>query len=499
MPPSTRFGIAMKPQDRPVDLPNDYQRTLKNEFYARYLESIGAAPTPANLAQVKKHLPIEGCKFTTAWKSRGWMADYLYIAPQKTGSVQSSHARAVIQAAQEAKVTELLKPTLPATADDETELPNRKLHLGAPSGSMSFEDAKRTFLYPYKSENVANKRAGSPGRASSQGTESHSQRHEREHSENPSKFVSRDLHRYEQYTEEEVRLELQTMLNLHTKDIIMLQAEFVRTFPFETIKARVSQEDMRIGLSELSSKRTTRFIGLLTLLLYWSYLADHAGRKVEEEQLSALYCAVQHFFSSVRERMKKRRATLLFMLPTLLLLVRVSIEALFRQAFPKWWTTMDARDTLKTMDDAVEAIFDPNSYHSHLSPLESSTAAIRIAAKDQLGVKYNSRHAKYHATSALVSSALPKASMVSQHQLLAGTTLPAVATRLPEDVRRQLFTAALRKTNSQSGPLRAEASLELGASSPLKNMLLRAPSEPRRQRTDASPKSPKGRLRKNAA
>jgi hypothetical protein len=34
------------------------------------------------------------------------------------------------------------------------------------------------------------------------------------------------------------------------------------------------------------------------------------------------------------------------------------------------------------MDAAIERIFDPNAYLSHIAPLESTTAAIRIAARD---------------------------------------------------------------------------------------------------------------------
>ena len=76
-----RFGIVLKPQDRPVELSPDYQRKLRNEFHARYLERIGATPTPANLAMVRKHMPIDNCKFTTAWKSRGGNADAVYVSP----------------------------------------------------------------------------------------------------------------------------------------------------------------------------------------------------------------------------------------------------------------------------------------------------------------------------------------------------------------------------------------------------------------------------------
>ena len=131
----------------------------------------------------------------------------------------------------------------------------------------------------------------------------------------------------------------------------------------------------------------------------------------------------------------------------------MACEALFRQAFPKWWTTRDAATTLQQMDAFIEQLLDPNRYHSHLaqvhalssspvssSPsatplhhlcttsaptsappphrlrtapalppqLESSTEAIRIAARDELGVKPRSHFARFYATSTLVSTAIPR-------------------------------------------------------------------------------------------
>ena len=47
---------------------------------------------------------------------------------------------------------------------------------------------------------------------------------------------------------------------------------------------------------------------------------------------------------------------------------------------------------------------------SHIAPLESSTEAIKIAARQELGVKpRGDREAKYLTTSTLISTALPKA------------------------------------------------------------------------------------------
>ena len=124
-----------------------------------------------------------------------------------------------------------------------------------------------------------------------------------------------------------------------------LQAEFVKDFPFDRMRARVGEANVRLAIGELSRQRTTRFVGLLALFLYWSMLAEGAGHSVQPKQLSSLYCAVQHYVFTVRERMKRQRTQLLFVLPLLLMLARYAVEALFRQAYPKWWTTIDARDT----------------------------------------------------------------------------------------------------------------------------------------------------------
>ena len=165
------------------------------------------------------------------------------------------------------------------------------------------------------------------------------------------------------------------------------------------------------------------------------------------------------------------------------------LQAIFRQAFPKWWTTVDARETLQQMDDTIERIFDPNAYLSHISSLESSTKAIRISARDQLGVKYRSRRAKYFATSALVSSALPQASLVAQHRHMTGSdTLPAVASKLPPQAKQKLYHAALSRTRLKPDRRTTVATSpdEMNDSphSAIKSMLVRPNRVPQRQRTD---------------
>ena len=76
------IAIPLKPREKPVNLPSDVKKSLRNELDVRYLESIGAAPSKTNLAMVRKHIPPDKCTFSTAWKSRGWISDTLFITLQ---------------------------------------------------------------------------------------------------------------------------------------------------------------------------------------------------------------------------------------------------------------------------------------------------------------------------------------------------------------------------------------------------------------------------------
>ena len=77
--------IPLKPTDEPPK-EDEVRRLLTNpkfrladEFAVRYLESIGAAPTPANMAMVKKEIPSNRFKLKAAYKSRGGLEDMIYM------------------------------------------------------------------------------------------------------------------------------------------------------------------------------------------------------------------------------------------------------------------------------------------------------------------------------------------------------------------------------------------------------------------------------------
>ena len=129
------------------------------------------------------------------------------------------------------------------------------------------------------------------------------------------------------------------------------------------------------------------------------------------------------------------------------------------------WTTIDGRDTLMRMDAMIEEMFDPNSYHSHIAPLESSTEAIKIASRAELGVKLRGdKQAQHLATSTLVSTALPKAPLVKTRRELAGSTYPNIHNQLAQiasvPVRQSLLQAARTRPSAEQSSVEAARLVE---------------------------------------
>ena len=106
----------------------------------------------------------------------------------------------------------------------------------------------------------------------------------------------------------------------------------------------------------------------------------------------------------------------------------------------------------------VEEMFDPNAYHSHIAALESSTEAIKIAAKQELGVKpRGDRQARYYTTSTLVSTALPTNVIVAHRRNLAGQSYPLVNAQLAGLASAPVRQTLLHAARSRPSPEQATA------------------------------------------
>jgi hypothetical protein len=74
-----QIKIPLKPQEKAVAFPQNFAETLQEEYAIKYLQRLGALPTAGNIATVLKHLPLDDCQITSAWKARGSLADVVMV------------------------------------------------------------------------------------------------------------------------------------------------------------------------------------------------------------------------------------------------------------------------------------------------------------------------------------------------------------------------------------------------------------------------------------
>lgn len=66
-----------------AELDDKFLKVIQYEYSVRYLEVIGIEPNSKNIANLLKHAPLSSCEFQAGWNNNGWLADMLYIYPNK--------------------------------------------------------------------------------------------------------------------------------------------------------------------------------------------------------------------------------------------------------------------------------------------------------------------------------------------------------------------------------------------------------------------------------
>ena len=65
------FSFPLRPRDKPITFSEEeIARTIKEEYIHRYLEQVGANPTPANIKMVEQNMGLDKCRVMSAWKTR---------------------------------------------------------------------------------------------------------------------------------------------------------------------------------------------------------------------------------------------------------------------------------------------------------------------------------------------------------------------------------------------------------------------------------------------
>ena len=96
---SFHVNIALRPQERPVDLQSEFWRSksVLAEYETRYLrETLGALPTKENVALVRRCMPLRRARRAPMWGCLGGGTDsvHIYANPAKTKTKTAAAAAA---------------------------------------------------------------------------------------------------------------------------------------------------------------------------------------------------------------------------------------------------------------------------------------------------------------------------------------------------------------------------------------------------------------------
>jgi hypothetical protein len=262
--------IPLKQTDKPLNEESvqKMKKFMVDEYAVRYLDSIGAAPTPANLRRVRKEIPLRRFKLTAAFKSRGGLEDMFYISNveptnQSRQTWRAHAARSLFsdmvdkrlggleigeedqQAAAAQPKDPLSLDTQPARAKSGVQKPQKlpvpQAQTKPPPLSLDRKDDVAS--------RVALARMGEP-QATSRSVRSRRERR-RPAKSAPSQEGGSLL---------ALRAQQRGRLLATVDDILSLQTLFVRSFPMGEIRARIATDELSTLVGELTSIALAKLI-----------------------------------------------------------------------------------------------------------------------------------------------------------------------------------------------------------------------------------------------
>lgn len=417
-------AIPLKPTDDP--LKEDQVQKMKNlmvdEYAVRYLESIGASATPANIARIRNEIPLQRFKLTAAFKSRGGLDDVFYlqnVEPKNEGrhlwrsrASRSTFSDMVdrrlapsIKASEQRKLeqegAEKDKATKKEWAKDnggyKSALP--KLDTKGASQMMMPPDSRAPPLSPSRRDDIASRvamaRMGArKGRSTSIST------YEEEHGLETSRSAKSRRGRRAQVsgpgTSSPDEEEEEQTLSLTIEDVLTMQTMFIRTFPLAHIAERMTTEEMSMLVGELMSIPMAELVQGLSAICEWAIVFDgdppehHDLCMTEEERLEdlplsksveVLILSIYEGWVDMQSRIT-RRSMMVLAYPIYLMLIRVCVETVLRNAL-SWVFSDPAQEmhVLNQIDKVVSFLLDPDGYLNFPPPAPPGKTFSETAAK----------------------------------------------------------------------------------------------------------------------
>lgn len=361
-------AIPLKPTDDP--LKEDQVQKMKNlmvdEYAVRYLEGIGAAPTPANIARIRSEIPLNRFKLTAAFKSRGGLDDVFYlqnVEPKNEGRHlwRSRASRSTFSDMVDRRLAPAIKASDQRKAEQEGAEKDKSKkgwdkEQGVHKSILPKLDTKAAMEMPPASKPPPLSPAGRDDIASRvafarMGT-GKNRRGSTAHEEEPlhtSRSAKSRKGRREQVGGPGAHnddMQETGRLMVTVEDVLTMQTMFVRTFPLSHIAERMTGEEMSMLVGELTSIPMAELVRSLSAICEWAIVydgdppEDHplalTGEELEQDM--SLGKAVEEVILGVYEgwvdmqARVQRRSLMVLAYPIYLMMLRVCVETVLRNS-----------------------------------------------------------------------------------------------------------------------------------------------------------------------
>jgi len=134
---------------------------------------------------------------------------------------------------------------------------------------------------------------------------------------------------------------------------------------------------------EITSERVARLVGLISHFVYWSVFGSINQMPLDDYHLKQLFISVAQSTSQLQIKYSQRKQFFTtFMMPMILLAIRVEMEVILKVNFPKFMEHPPNEElAMRLVNGVITEVLDPNIFYSRFSFLESGKEAIDMKFK----------------------------------------------------------------------------------------------------------------------
>lgn len=339
-----QISIPLKPCDQPVAFPEGFDKVVHEEYVIRYIEKLGVQPSKESIDLVKSELPLSRVKMTAAWRSRGWKADQVQMAPEKldykiNGWVPSG--------------TDILTRNIDSGVQD--------LLAQDDAAAWDIIDeayGKRVFKYSHflrMNTLSKSKRIEDVYDDASNGT----QKPLPSTADGHLMFLGRIP--IDKELDNEVN-EVQNPPILDSELVRQLQEDFLASFPYKKYQSQYPKSVISVVVEDLTHESTLQLILIVTQLLYAKVFRGVLSNEAQQEadtHASELVYLLERFHSKTIQRLRRRPNFSLLSLPLLLDSIACTVQNIFFESFPMWSRSALCQPMCEETEAFVDEVFNP--------------------------------------------------------------------------------------------------------------------------------------------